>query len=50
MRSIKYFLALLMFMVLLNCSTTTTTKEEKTSPVTVENVIEGLKSIQLPKF
>jgi outer membrane biogenesis lipoprotein LolB len=53
MKSIKYFLALLMLTVLIGCSTTTntttnTTKEEKTSPI--ENVIEGLKKIQLPKF
>ena len=47
MKSIRYFLALLTLVALIGCSTTI--KEEKTSP-TIENVIEGLKSIQLPKF
>lgn len=49
MKPIKYFLALWMFAALANCTaTTTTTKEEKKPPI--ETVIEGLKSIQLPKF
>lgn len=51
MKPIKYFLALWMFAALTNCTatttTTTTTKEEKKPPI--ETVIEGLKSIQLPK-
>jgi hypothetical protein len=50
MRSIKYFLALWMLVSLMSCVHTESKSQQEKTSTPIENVIEGLKSIQLPKF
>ena len=49
MNSIKYFLALLMLVALVNCSTTTAETEKPKEKIAVENIVDVLKNIPFPK-
>jgi hypothetical protein len=49
MRSIKYFLALSMLIVLANCSSTTTQTEKPKEKIPMENIIDVFKNIPFPK-
>jgi hypothetical protein len=49
MRSIKYFLALLMLIVLANCSSTTTQTEKPKEKIPMENIVDVFKNIPFPK-
>ena len=50
MNSIKYFLALLMLVALVNCSTTAAETEKPKEKIAVENIVDVLKNIPFPKF
>jgi len=49
MRSIKYFLALWLLISLAHCATTEPKPTQEKSSVPIENIVEVLKNIQLPK-
>jgi hypothetical protein len=49
MNSIKYFLALLMLVALVNCSSTTTQTEKPKEKIPMENIVDVFKNIPFPK-
>jgi hypothetical protein len=49
MNSIKYFLALLMLVALVNCASTTTQTEKPKEKIPMENIVDVFKNIPFPK-
>jgi hypothetical protein len=49
MNSIKYFLALLMLVALVNCASTTTQTEKPKEKIPMENIVDVFKNFPFPK-
>jgi len=50
MKSIKCFLALWLLISLTNCATSEPKSTQEKSSVPMQNIVDALKNIQIPKF